>query len=155
MRARASRRLQPSRSRARRPQQPPADLDIYLAAARTAFSGFFSCVPSARFMSSVRKTVHVPMAVDCAVDMAALPGYAEPLRACSHKVAKPRSRTCFRLFRSPLRRDHSPIFVITPSQSVHHQRCHTARDPDQGGEARSRAEEEERHAVMLHRFQCD
>lgn len=92
---------------------PHADLDMNLAVVRTACSSFFSRVPSARFMSSVRKAAQKSMAVDRAIDMAALPGYADALRACGHTVTQPRSRTCCLLFRSSSRKPHSPLCVIT------------------------------------------
>lgn len=82
---------------------PLADHDMNLAKVRSASSSCFLRTPSARFLGSVKKAAYTSMAVDRAVDMAALPGYADALCACGHSVTLPPSRPCCLLFRSPSR----------------------------------------------------
>ena len=150
-RARASRRLQLSRSRA----------PCSTAHSRTSTCPWLQSAPpprpvsfaGMRFMGSVKRAARISMTVDRAVDMAALPGYADALGACGHKATQRLSRPCCPLFRSPSGMPHSSLSVISPGSSVQHRRPHNARDPDQGGEAHSRAEEEEWHAAKWRHFQ--
>ena len=132
---------------------PLADLDMSLAIIRAASSTCFFRAPGMRFMGSVKRAARISMTVDRAVDMAALPGYADALGACGHKATQRLSRPCCPLFRSPSGMPHSSLSVISPGSSVQHRRPHNARDPDQGGEAHSRAEEEEWHAAKWRHFQ--
>ena len=85
---------------------PSADLDITLAAIRSVCSGIYSRMPSLRFIRSVKREIRKSMAVDRAIEMAAIEGYAAALRECGHKVTQ-RFDNCCLLFLPCYR--HSPL----------------------------------------------
>ena len=70
-----------------------ADANMSTAAVFSASSSCFLRAPSPDFFKSVKRAVQRTMATDRQVDMAALTGYADALRALGHKAPPPNCST--------------------------------------------------------------